>query len=142
MSGIDKYRLVGLDSNVFIYHFEDNPKFTPHINVVFENLAKKHISGVTSIISVAETLSYPMPQRIVQEIEEGFRSIPNLTIFDLNYKIAYEAARIRRLYRFLKLPDAVQLATALSAKAKIFITNDKRLKTFKELPITLLTEIK
>lgn len=141
MSGIDKYKLVGLDTNIFIYHFEGNPKFIKYTNLVFEALAKQRIHGVTSIISLSETLSYPMPNDIVKEIEEGFKSIPNLTILDLDYKIALEAAKMRRKYPSLKLPDAIQLATTILARAQILITNDKRIKAFKELPIILLPEL-
>src|SRR3989338_2485630 len=141
MSGISKYKFVALDSNIFIYHFENNPKFTAHTNVVFKKLIDGSIYAVTSVNSVIETLSFPLPDKVVREIEEAFKTTPNLNIAELNHEIAYEAASIRRRYKSFKLPDAVQLATALNCKAQTFITNDKRLKVFKELPITLLTEI-
>lgn len=141
MNGINRYKIVALDSNIFIYQFENNPKFTSHTNVVFKKLIDGSVYAVTSVISVTETLSYPLPDKIVKEIEEAFKTTPNLNIAELNHEIAYEAASLRRKYKSLRLPDAVQLATALKSKAQTFVTNDKQLKVFKELPITLLTEI-
>lgn len=137
MSGITKYKLVGLDTNIFIYHFEDNPEFVRYTQLIFGGLSKNKFQAVTSIISVIEVLSYPAPVQVLTSIEEGFKTTPNLTIYDVNHDIAIEAARIRRIYR-LRLPDAVQLATALKVKAQAFVSNDERLKKFKELPIILL----
>ena len=141
MSGIGKYRLVALDSNIFIYHFEDNQEFKLPIDLIFQGLIKTTTRAVTSVVSVIEALSYPMPDVVVKEIEEAFKNTPNLQILDVNHEIAREAAKIRRKYRALRLPDAVQVASARFARAQIFITNDKRIKIFKELPIKLLTEI-
>ena len=141
MSGIGKYRLVALDSNIFIYHFEDNQEFKLPIDLIFQGLIKTITRAVTSVVSVIEALSYPMPDVVVKEIEEAFKNTPNLQILDVNHEIAREAAKIRRKYRALRLPDAVQVASARFARAQIFITNDKRIKIFKELPIKLLTEI-
>ena len=141
MSGIGKYRLVALDSNIFIYHFEDNQEFKLPVDLIYQGLIKTTIRAVTSVVSVIEALSYPMPDVVVKEIEEAFKNTPNLQILDVNYEIAREAAKIRRKYRTLRLPDAVQVASARFARAQIFITNDKRIKIFKELPIKLLTEI-
>jgi len=141
MSGIGKYRLVALDSNIFIYHFEDNQEFKLPVDLIYQGLIKTTIRAVTSVVSVIEALSYPMPDVVVKEIEEAFKNTPNLQILDVNHEIAREAAKIRRKYRALRLPDAVQVASARFARAQIFITNDKRIKIFKELPIKLLTEI-
>lgn len=140
MSGIAKLNFVALDSNIFIYFFESNPEFAKHINQIFEALLKNKLQAVTSIVAVIEALSYPSPPEVVTGIKEGFATLPNLRIVDVNKEIALEAAGIRRKYGF-KLPDAVQLATALSVKAKVFITNDQRLKPFKNLKVLSLKEI-
>jgi predicted nucleic acid-binding protein len=66
--------------------------------------------------------------------------VPNLTDLEDNMAISLEAARIRREYG-LRLPDATQLATAIYAKAKAFITNDHRLKQFKEIKIITLEQL-
>lgn len=140
MSGIAKFKLVGLDSNVFIYFFEENPRFIKNCQLIFNLLDQGRLKAVTSIISVIEVLSYPSPQSILKEIQEGFKNISNLTILDVNQDIASEAAKIRRQYGF-RLPDAIQLATVKLSKAQVYITNDQRLKKFKLLRVLQLTEL-
>ena len=138
MSGIANLKLVGLDSNLFIYHFENNPDFATFTVKVFDRLSKGTLRAVTSIVSVMETLSYPAPSAVVKNIQEAFETMPNLNIIDVDYKIALEAARIRREYKF-RLPDSIQLATALIGKAQALVTNDQRLIKFKQLPTVLLS---
>lgn len=141
MSGIAKFKLVGLDSNVFIYLFEENPQFIKNCQLIFNLLDQGKLKAVTSIISVIEALSYPSPQSVLKEIQEGFKNISNLTILDVNQDIASEAAKIRRQYGF-RLPDAIQLATARLSKAQAYITNDHRLKKFKLLRVLQLAELR
>ncbi|MBI3283112.1 PIN domain-containing protein [Candidatus Curtissbacteria bacterium] len=141
MNGIKNFKYVALDSNVFIYNLEQNFKFIRFTDAIFKGLITSKLAGVTSIITLTEILSYPQTEAQAGEIIEDFLNTPNLTVLELNQKIAIMAAKIRRTCRFL-IPDAVQLATAVEYKAQTFITNDKRLKAFKELPITLLTEVK
>jgi len=140
MNGIKKYKLIGIDSNLFIYHFEENPQFVSATQLVFNHLSDGNLKAATSIISVIEILSYPLPPKILKQIEESFQLVPNLTVYDVDGAIAKEAAKIRRKHGF-RLPDAIQLATAKKAKADIFITNDRSLRQFKSLKVILITEL-
>src|SRR3990167_3179886 len=98
MNGIARLKLVGLDSNLFIYHFENNPDFVPFTIKVFDRLSKGTLRAVTSTVSVMETLAYPAPSAVIKNIQEAFETIPNLNIIDVDHKIALEAARIKREY--------------------------------------------
>lgn len=140
MSGITKFKLVALDSNIFIYYFETNPNFVGTIDLIFKKLAANKLQAVTSMISLIESLSYPSPPDVLKGIMESFQIIPNLQVLEVNKEIALKAAEIRRKYKF-KLPDSVQIATAISAKAQVFITNDYRLKSFKRLKIIPLSDL-
>lgn len=140
MNGIANIKNIALDSNVFIYQFEENPDFISFTTKVFEKLKNGDCKAITSVISIIEALSYPSPPKVVREISKCFLSLPNLTIFDVNQQISFEAAKIRRKYGF-RLPDSIQLATAKINKAKIFISNDQRLKKFKGVKVILLTEV-
>lgn len=140
MNGITNFKKVALDSNLFIYHFEDNPKFVSFTDKIFTNLFEGILRATTSVISIIETLSYPAPRKVIKEIEDAFLRIPNLEIVGVDQQIGIEAAKVRRKYGF-RLPDSIQLATFLQSKSQAFITNDRRLKQFKELKIILLTEI-
>ena len=135
-----KNKVLALDSNIFIYHFEANPLFTQYTTFIFNSIVNKSNTASTSIISLIETLSYPSPQIILDQIEESFRTLPNFTIYNINQEIALQTARIRRAYKF-RLPDSVQLATALTTKADIFITNDLKLQSFNEIKIVQLEKV-
>lgn len=136
-----KNKIIALDSNIFIYHFEKNPHYTSYTRNIFKRIINKSFHGITSVISLIETLSYPAPDAVLSEIEDKFRSLPNFTLFDITQEIALEAARIRRQYKF-RLPDSIQLATALLNKANTFIANDSRLQKFKEIEVLLLKNFK
>ena len=95
---------------------------------------------VTSILTLTELLSLKAPEPMLKILQSEFFVIPKLKVREVDRTIAVEAAAIRREYNF-KLPDAIQLATALSVKAKAFITNDQRLKSFKKLKIISLSDL-
>lgn len=140
MNGIAENKQIALDSNIFIYNLEGNPQFSSGSNLIFEKLVANKLKAVTSIISLTEILSYPKTLEVAEQITDDFFSTPNLTIFEVNKEIAVKAADLRRKYT-IRLPDAIQIATAIYAKAQAFITNDKRLKKCKELDILLLSSL-
>lgn len=138
---VSKFRLVGLDSNIFIYQLQGNPIFGPIVkNSIFSPLLKNQLSAVTSTITLTEVLSLQSPLSQIEGMQELLLGISNLTFFDVSQEIAMKAAEIRRDYK-IRLPDAIQLATAKLAKAQAFITNDQRLKIFKELKVLSLKDI-
>lgn len=55
--------------------------------------------------------------------------------------IAEKAADLRAKYgdSGLKIPDAIQLATAICYDAQLFLTNDKRLKKLQQKEIKIIT---
>ena len=134
-------KVVGIDTNIFIYYFEQNPQFGLDAKEIIDDLSASRLEGVTSILAVVETLSKKdLPKDIAKDLEESILEIPNLSILDVDRKIGVLAADIRREYGF-RLPDSIQLATAVISKAGSFITNDTRLKKFKELKVVLLDEL-
>ena len=99
---------------------------------------------VTSTVTLVEVLVQPMRRRndvLVARYRSLLLTTRNLTIRALSPGIAEEAARLRAAYT-LRTPDAVQLATALSAGAAIFHTNDLRLVPFPELRLLALDDLR
>lgn len=139
MLKISKYKSVSLDTNIFIYYFQKNPQFGSLTKNLFQYLFKSKKQVFTSSISLTEILSVKAPLTLINKLQQEILSIPFLNIISVNNDIAIEAARIRR--DNFSLPDAIQLATAKFAKAKVFITNDERLKKFKDLQVVLINEI-
>lgn len=59
---------------------------------------------------------------------------------DINSEIALLAAEIRVRYN-LKLPDALQVATAIQSNCDAFLTNDLQFKKVSELSILVISEL-
>ncbi|MBI2009911.1 MAG: type II toxin-antitoxin system VapC family toxin [Candidatus Chisholmbacteria bacterium] len=133
-------RVVGIDTNIFIYQFSKHPKFFTNAKELFLLLTKSRLKGVTSVITLTELLTLPTSPKKLADIESALFSTPNVTVLDVDRHIASVAAKIRRSYGY-RSPDAIQLATALTAKANRFITNDKKLRKFKEIKIQLISEL-
>lgn len=138
MSGIQKLpKRIGLDTNIFIYYFQAHPRFGTPAKAIFEALAAHQTSAVTSSITLAELLAINSESKQIETLHTLLLETPRLTLYDLTQPIAFEAARIKRTYGY-RLPDAIQLATSLYAKAELFITNDKRIHSFKEISVCSL----
>ena len=137
---VSKFHKVGIDTNIFTYYLDRNSPFYAKTEELFTQIARNNLLIITSVITLTELLSFKASQLQLNKLEQEFLLTPNLEVIDVGLEVAKESARIRREYGF-RLPDSVQLATAIDAKAQTFITNDKRLKLFRRLPVTLLTEI-
>lgn len=137
LGNFEKYKFVGLDTNIFSYHFHQDPLFGPLTKEIFDLLSLNRLRAVTSIITLIEILSVKASSAKIKGLKKLFSEIPNLAVVEVNEEIAYKTAQIRRKYGF-RTPDAIQLATAVQAKAKVFITNDERLKKIKELKVKLI----
>ncbi len=130
---------VALDSMIFIYLFEDDNRYRHVIQPLFQRIEEGKIEAYTSIVSPVEVLS---DQKLLGNLN-------NLTIFSnffiktahlmvklVDWEVAAKASELRRQYRPLKTPDALQLATGLVEQVDTFITNDDRL-THLKLPIKI-----
>ena len=135
---LSKFRSISLDTNIFVYYLDSNSSFYSHAEELFEQIAVRNLSIFTSVITLSELLSFKASRSQIYKLEQELLLIPNLTMIDVNREVAREAASIRRGYGF-RLPDSIQLATALIGRTQAFITNDQRLKNFQELPIILLS---
>jgi len=66
-------------------------------------------------------------------------TLPNFLLTVIDYRVAKTAAFLRAKYN-IRLPDALQIAAALTNQAKIFVTNDIQLKVVKDLKIACLSD--
>lgn len=124
-------QVIFLDSMVFIYLFEEDQRFISQVRPIFKSIESSQFIGITSLMSLIETLSpskYTTDHLTQNEITRFFQETPNLSIFPIDVQISLEAARLRRENTSLKTPDAIQLATALVHQAGTFITGDSKLK--------------
>lgn len=123
------YNRIALDTNIFIYALNNNPKFPIAVELI-KHLPYSNHRIYTSTITLTEIV-VPLyikdkPERISKYIDfvSGYG---RTMILDVDQSIAIKAAEMRAVYR-LKTPDAIQLATALVCKADVFITADQGYK--------------
>jgi predicted nucleic acid-binding protein len=120
-------RTVGLDTAPFIYLIEEHPKYLPLVDPFFQALDRGEIRVVTSTITLLELLVHPLRKRNV-ELAVLYRTVllnaAGLETLPVTAAIAEQAAAIRAEFG-LPAPDAIQIATAVSAGATAFVTNDR-----------------
>ena len=138
-----KGKIIGLDTMIFIYHFEENQIYSPLTFSIFESLEKGNINAVTSILTLLEILVKPKRENnliLTEKYKILFETFPNLQMKTLDENIADIASSLRANYN-INTPDAIQVATSLEAQADIFITNDASLKKVTEIKVLLLSEL-
>ncbi len=130
MGLIESGKTILLDTNCFIYYFEDNPKYSDKLEKIFIDIQNGKNGGFMSIISFMEILVKPKKDNNVF-IENRYKlmltNYPNLSIIDMEYNIADIASRLRANYK-IKTPDAIIIATGIAMNVDYIITNDIRLK--------------
>jgi predicted nucleic acid-binding protein len=128
------YSIVGLDTALFIYHFEGNPHYLPLTREILSSIEGGERKGVTSTITLMEIIVKPYTLHqadIARKYETMLVNFPNLEIVDLDRDVIRQAARLRAEFH-IRPPDALQVAASLLYGAEAFITNDIRLKRLQE----------
>lgn len=121
-----RHKRVALDTSVFIYQLEANPRYAAFTDDVFAWLEQTHHSAVTSTVTMTELLVAPYGAKDEQQVDEFYALLstyPHLEWVAPNLEIADTAARIRAVHR-LRTPDALQAATAVQSAATGLVTND------------------
>ncbi|MBN2550481.1 MAG: type II toxin-antitoxin system VapC family toxin [Anaerolineales bacterium] len=136
---------LGLDTSVFIYHFEANPVYLSLTTEILKGIEVGHWKGITSVITLMEINVRPL--RLGQpEIARMYEAIlvhfPNLKIINLDRDVVRKAAFIRANYH-LHTADALQAAACILHGCDTFITNDRLLNRLQaELNVVLLDDLR
>jgi predicted nucleic acid-binding protein len=135
-------KLVGVDTSIFIYFIEKHVEY----NKLLKNFFKKNLEGeieiVTSTITLLELLVLPFKQSrkdLIKKYKNIFAESEHIELIDLNNEISEISARIKA-NSGIRTPDAVQIGTSVYKKADYFLTNDKRLRSVKEIPMIILDD--
>jgi predicted nucleic acid-binding protein len=124
------FSTIGLDTTVFIYHFEENPTYLPLTLELFTSIETGTRTGITSTITLLEIIVRPLALNrsdIARKYEALLVNFPNIRIVDLDRDIIRQAAQLRAEYH-ISSPDALQIGASLMHRASAFITNDRRLE--------------
>ena len=138
-----RHRRIALDTSVFIYHLQPNPKYLAYTDLIFSWLERSESEAITSTITMTELLVLPYREGDEQRADDFYgllSTYPNLDWIAPNLEIAELAARIRALHR-LQTPDALQAATAVQAQATGLITNDRLFERAKEFETLVLDDL-
>lgn len=115
---------VMVDTAPFIYVLESHPQFADQFIGLFEAAADGSLTIALSAITLAEVLSGPFKAGHTALAKRYEKSLSHYSVIPVSTPIAALAAQLRAQYR-LKLPDAIQLATALDIGATAFVTHDR-----------------
>jgi predicted nucleic acid-binding protein len=126
--------LVLVDSAPIIYHLEGHPKLGPRFLPLFERHAAGEIAFAVTTVTLAEVLTGPL--RAGEEaLAKRYRAaLESWQMVDLTAEIAESAARLRAALK-LRLPDAIQAASAIAINADALATHDRDFSRLKALRV-------
>ena len=132
--GLSPGALVLVDTAPWIYLLEDHPQFAPLFLGLFEAAELGQVQLALTTITLAEVLTGPLKHKQTTLAKRYENALNKYQVLPLTATIASLAAQLRIQYR-LKLPDAVQLASALDRGAAALVTHDRDFSKVKGLPV-------
>jgi len=129
------YPVIGLDTSIFIYHFEAHPRYQSLTLPILNGVEKGKWQAVTSMITIMELTVRPWQlgrEDVARKYEALIFHFPHLELIDINRDIARLAAQLRAKYN-LPSPDALQTAACLVRGGNALVTNDRKLGVLQPL---------
>jgi predicted nucleic acid-binding protein len=137
---LSKYRRVNLDTNVLIYHLENEPRYASLVAPLFERAVEGSLEIVVSAIAFMEALVGPIRSGNLDLLERLMNmalSHPNVWVEEISRPVVVQAAFIRADSldardsdqsepKALAVADCLVLATGIVAECGATVTNDKR----------------
>ena len=115
---------VVVDTAPFIYVLEAHPQFSSQFTGVFKAADEGHLRIALSTITLAEVLTGPFKAGQTALAKRYEKALSQYILVPVSSQVAALAAQLRAQYR-LRLPDAIQLATALDIGAAALVTHDR-----------------
>lgn len=140
---LHRHQRIAIDTNVFIYQFQANPRYLKLTAHVFEWLGSPRHSAVTSAVTMAELLVQPYRTLNHYQVSEFYALLSrysNLEWISATLDIADTAARIKALHR-LRTPDALLAATAIRHQATGLVTNDSAFERVDDFETVVLERL-
>jgi len=130
------------DTNVFIYLFEDNEKWSAPLRRFRQNMVARRDELLTSHLTLGEVLTKPKQagNSILEKSYLSFFSNGPVELVPFEAEAAKRYAEIRSRHR-VRPADAIQLACAAAARTDLFVTNDTRLSSLVVSGITFIAGI-
>ena len=115
-----------VDTNPIIYFFEGNP-LAAQFEGVFADIESGRIQAIVTPITIAEVVCGPMKagnEALAERYRYALCTGSGWVLREIDADIAMLAARLRLQHR-IKLPDAIQLATAVHEGCHSLLTYDR-----------------
>lgn len=139
----ERHRRVGIDSNVLIYLLDGTTELAERSAALLDAIAAGEGEGVLSVLALAEVCSGPArigDLAMVERYADELTSLEGVRVVAVDADTAVEAA-ILRGDGPITLADAIHLASARSAGATAFVTNDRRVDSANRLEVVYLDRI-
>lgn len=126
--------LLLVDTAPLIYHFENDAQYAYRFSGLFEQAAAGRLRIALTTVTLAEVLTGPYGHGRDALGKQLEAALCEFDVQPLSVSIAVEAARLQARYR-LRLPDAIQLATALEIGAWALVTHDRDFSAVQDVRI-------
>lgn len=130
-----------VDTAAFIYLIEEDPAYLPVVLPLFTEADRGDRLLITSALTLLEVLAVPYRAgnaQLAERYELLLIRSRGLRLIDISRDLVRAAAQLRATIG-VKTPDALQLAAALLAGCKTFVTNDRRLPAVPGLKVLQLS---
>ena len=134
--GLSEGATVLVDTAPWIYLLEEHAEFAPRFVGLFEAAERGQIQLALSTVTLAEVLTGPFKAGQTALAKRYETALGAYQVVPLSAAVASLAAQLRVQYR-LKLPDAVQLASALQIGAAALVTHDRDFSAVQGLPVLM-----
>ncbi len=120
-----------LDANILIRAFEGKDEISEALNrLLFHSSVPERAPFVTSSLTFAELLVLPIRNNdadLVATYRHWSRSNRYLEVVAVEGGLLLSSATLRARNLGLKLPDAIHIATAMTARCRVLLSFDRRL---------------
>jgi predicted nucleic acid-binding protein len=119
--------LLAVDTAIFIYFIEEDPRYLPHLAPLFQEADRGTRELVTSVVTLLEVLVVPYRAgdvQLAQRYEVLLTRSRGVRVVDVTRDQLRAAAQLRAATG-MKTPDALQIAAALGTGCRTFLTNDR-----------------
>jgi predicted nucleic acid-binding protein len=124
LAGLADGALLLIDTAPIVYHLEGHAEFGPRFRPLFDAHAAGRVLFAVTTVTLAEVLTGPL-RAGDEALARRYRAVlGSWRMVALDADIAETAARLRATLG-LKLPDAVQAASALAVNAAALVTHDR-----------------
>lgn len=134
--GLPEGATVLVDTAPWIYLLQDHPVFAPRFAGLFEAAESGRLQLALSTVTLAEVLTGPYQAGQMALAKRYEAALSTYRLVHPSPALAALAAQLRVQYR-LKLPDAVQLASALDIGAAALVSHDRDFSRVQGLPVLM-----